>query len=109
MTERKSTCGIGIIMSTRDTKVPTGPYRTRSASLQRQPSIVEPAASIVTLPELERGPSRVSRQATIHERRESETFSEKDEEAGEAGYQAEVVTFPDGGLRAWLCVLGQYC
>ena len=88
-------------MSQRDTKLPAGPYRTRSVSLVRQPSIVEPAASIVTLPEIERGPSRISRQATIHERRESETYSEKDEdgEKGEGTYQAEVATFPDGGLR----------
>lgn len=90
-------------MSQRDTKLPisTGPYRPRSMSLQRQPSIVEPAASIVTLPEIERGPSRISRQATIHERRESESYSEKDEEGdtAEEAYRAELASFPDGGLR----------
>lgn len=88
-------------MSQRDTKLPTSPYRARSASLQRQSSIVEPAASVVNLPEIERGPSRISRHETIHERRESGAFSEKDEdlEPGEAVYQAEEVTFPDGGLR----------
>ena len=78
----------------------SAPFRARSASLQRTPSIVEPAASIVTLPEIERGPSRVSRHETIHERRESGAFSEKDEEAVEDGtYRAEEVTFPDGGLK----------
>lgn len=84
------------------TKVPgsSAPFRARSASLQRTPSIVEPAASIVTLPEIERGPSRVSRQETIHERRESGAFSDKDEEAAEdETYRAEEVTFPDGGLK----------
>lgn len=90
-------------MSQRDTKLPTGPYRPRSMSLQRQPSIVEPAASIVTLPEIERGPSRISRHATIHERRESESYSEKEKDvegdAAEEAYQAQVATFPDGGLR----------
>jgi hypothetical protein len=69
-------------------------------SLQRQTSIVEPAASIVGLPELDRQPSKISRHAPIEERRESESYSEKDEEkVDEATYRAEEVTFPDGGLK----------
>jgi len=80
-----------------------GPVRPRAMSLQRQTSIVEPAASIVGLPEIDREPSRISRHAPIEERRESESYddkAEKDtEKVDEATYRAEEVTFPDGGLK----------
>jgi hypothetical protein len=59
---------------------------------------VEPAASIVALPEIEREPSRISRHAPIEERRESQS-SDKDEEKAEELYVADEVTFPDGGWR----------
>jgi len=72
--------------------------RPRAASLQRQTSLVEPAASIVGLPEIEREPSKISRHAPIEERRESQS-SEKDDEKAEEPYVAAEVTFPDGGLR----------
>jgi len=72
--------------------------RPRAVSLQRQTSLVDPAASIVGLPEIEREPSKISRHAPIEERRESQS-SEKDDEKGEETYVAEEVTFPDGGLR----------
>jgi hypothetical protein len=75
--------------------------RPRAASLQRQTSLVEPAASIVGLPEIERAPSKVSRHAPIEERRESQCSEDdnKDDEKGEETYVADEVTFPDGGLR----------
>jgi hypothetical protein len=73
--------------------------RPRAASLQRQTSLVEPAASIVGLPEIERAPSKISRHAPIEERRESQCSDDKDDEKGEETYVADEVTFPDGGLR----------
>lgn len=82
---------------------PGGPVRPRAMSLQRQTSIVEPAASIVGLPELDRQPSKISRHAPIEERRESESGSDKAEKNEEntdgVAYRAEEVTFPDGGLK----------
>jgi hypothetical protein len=79
-------------------KAPSASSRPRAVSLQRQTSLIEPAASIVGLPEIEREPSKLSRHAPIEERRESQS-SEKDDEKGEEVYVADEVTFPDGGMR----------
>lgn len=103
---------------------PSIPPASVLAPLQRQTSLTDPAALVAGFPELERGLSASSAKSRqkydlpLSGRRASDIQEEKDEKdlvagaedgdaSGGAVGQVEEVTFPDGGLKAWLVVLGE--